>query len=239
MTNFPMFACYVMIAAASGATAAPKAPTGAPAAKAPADDADAWAGKVQKAYDGVKDFSASFGQVTLLGGKTPGPKASGRVFMQKPGKMRWEFDEPADEKKVIVTDGATLWMYDVPENQVIVNEHVKETTSMTALNFLEGLGSLKKSFAVAVVPARANATDPGAVFLKLTPNEDADVQMAEIVLSIDRKTALANEAFLVDALGNETRMTFTAAKVNKGLPAKTFQFEIPAKAEVIKPTLLQ
>ena len=259
MTNFPLYACFsVAMAAAPGAPstwlpeslpttaaagdkpAATKVQVKSPStAKKDADDADTWAVKVQKAYDAVKDYQASFEQVTLLGGKNPGPKASGTVALAKPGKLRWEFKEPADERKVIVSDGETLWMHDIPENQVIVDENMKQTTSLTALNFLEGLGSLRKSFDVSVVAPRKTATHPGSVFLRLVPKEDADVQVAEIVLSIDRKTSLANEAFLIDAMGNETRLTFKAPKVNTGIPAKTFRLEIPPNAEVIKPALLQ
>jgi len=200
---------------------------------ASAPDASAWASKVQKAYEGLKDYSAGFEQQAIL--KTgPGPKATGKVYLAKPGKMRWEFESP--DKKTVVSDGKTMWVYDPEENQVLVQEHLELSTSLTALNFLSGLGQLGKDFDVSPSAPRADASDPKAVFLSLKPKPTADVQLAEIVLEVDPRTSLANEVYLVDGLGNQTRLTFKSPQVNRGLKASTFTFTIPKDAEVINPT---
>lgn len=247
LTISPLFRCLyaaatLTAAAPAGPTpaASPTVPVAAPVSKkapAPAkDDANVWAGKVQKAYEGVKDFSASFEQgVTVKG--TTGSKSTGTIAVQKPGKMRWEFVTP--EKKSFVSDGKTMWMYEASENQVIVNENMAATTSVTALNFLEGFGKLREEFTVALATPRENAADKTLAFLSLRPKEDADVQFTEIILGIDRKTSLAAEVWLVDSLGNETHLTFKDRKTNQNLPAKTFTFDIPKNAEVIRPAMLQ
>lgn len=245
MTIAPLFRCLYAAAtltAAAPAGPSPTVPSAAPAPvakKTPApvkDDANVWAGKVQKAYEGVKDFSATFEQdVTVK--STTASKSTGTIAVQKPGKMRWEFATP--EKKVFVSDGKTMWMYEAAENQVIVNENMAATTSVTALNFLEGFGKLREEFAVALATPRENAGDKTLAFLSLRPKEDADVQFTEIVLGIDRKTSLAAEVWLVDSLGNETHLTFKDRKTNQNLPAKTFTFDIPKNAEVIRPAQLQ
>lgn len=212
-----------------------------PAAKqsaAPKDDASTWAARVQKKYESVKTYEATFEQVTALAGAdTTGPKAVGHVWIGKPGKMRWEFEKP--EKKVFVSDGKTLWIHDIEENQVIMNEHMQQTTSVTALNFLEGLGSLGEDFTVSLAEAPARATGKGHVYLSLVPKDQADVQLERILLAVDRKDHLADEVFLYDALGNETRLTFEGGKVNQAPKEGTFTLEIPKGAEVIKPALLQ
>lgn len=245
----PLFRC-LYAAATLAATApggapqpSPTVPTAAPVkstaktSPAPAkDDANVWAGKVQKAYEGVKDFSARFEQDVTVKGASAAP-STGTIAVQKPGKMRWEFETP--EKKSFVSDGKTMWMYDAAENQVIVNENMAATTSVTALNFLEGFGKLREEFAVSLATPRKNAADPSAAFLSLRPKDEADVQFTEIVLGIDRKTSLAAEVWLVDSLGNETHLVFKDRKVNPKLDPKTFVFEIPKGAEVIRPTLLQ
>jgi outer membrane lipoprotein-sorting protein len=41
-------------------------------------------------------------------------RENGRFFFYLPGKMRWEYD--SDPKKVIVSDGATLWMLEPAES---------------------------------------------------------------------------------------------------------------------------
>ena len=213
---------------------------GAPKAVTPKvpDDPAVWADRVQKAYNGIKDLSAGFEQtVTLKGAGATGVKSSDEVWIQKPGKMRWEFATP--EKKVFVSDGKTLWMYEAEENQVIVNEHMQETTSLTGLNFLVGLGNVRKEFDIASAVPPASATVTGAAFLSLRPKDQADVQVSEIIIAIDRISHLVHQVFLIDGLGNETKITFLSPRVNKGLPPERFTFQIPAGAEVIKPSLLQ
>jgi len=248
MMTGPLFSCtaaaFATLLLGAGKPAAPAAPptpaaTGAVTTAPPAkDDAGAWASKVQKTYENVKDLSAEFEQVTRFkGADKTGPKSTGTIEVKKPGKMRWEFATP--EKKSMVSDGKTLWMYDGEENQVIVNEFMQETTSVTALNFLEGLGDLKKSFTVTLATAPANATVKDAVFLTLTPKDTVDVQFTSILLAVDRKTGLAHEVFLTNPLGQQTRLTLAKLVKNKGLPDSRFVFEIPKDAEVIKPQLLQ
>lgn len=136
----------------------------------------------------------------------------------------------------MVSDGKTLWVYDAEENQVVIQEHIELSTSLTALNFLSGLGQLGKDFDVSLAQPRAGASDPKATFLSLKPKPTADVQLAEIVLEVDPRTSLADEVYLVDGLGNQTRLTFKSPQVNKGLKASTFTFTIPKDAEVINPT---
>jgi outer membrane lipoprotein carrier protein len=235
-----MNALFFLMLAATATPAPSPSPAASPkpAASPRADDSAKWAAKVQKAYVGVRDYQADFSQQTSLkGAGTEAPKSTGKVWIAKPGKMRWEFDSP--EKKTIVSDGKTMWMYDAEENQVIVNEHLDQTTSLTALNFLEGLGDLTKEFTVTMTDAPADAADPKAIFLALVPKDDSDVQLSRIVLELDKKTALAGEVYLDDALGNRTKVTFSGAKVNKGMKAETFTFPIPKGAEVINPAILE
>ncbi|HVO29374.1 MAG TPA: outer-membrane lipoprotein carrier protein LolA [bacterium] len=228
-----LLAARLLLLAATPAAA----PAGSPVPVAD-KEATAVAGKVQKVYEGVKELSADFEQETILrqGGKVTGA-TSGKVWIAKPGKMRWEYLKP--EVKTIVSDGKTLWMYDGEENQVVINEHMDESESFTALNFLGGLGQLTKSFDVKRIAAPARAKSSEDEFLALTPKPGEDLQVAEIDLGIAKKTNLADEVFLVDQLGNQTHLVFHELKTNAAAPAKTFTFDIPKNAEVVKPTVLK
>lgn len=232
-----LFSCLLLAAAPAAKPTSPATPVAATATPAVKDDAEAWATKVQKAYESVKDLSADFEQVSTFSGGTKGPKQTGTIEVKKPGKMRWEFATP--EKKAMISDGKTMWIYDAAENQVMVNEMMQETTSVTGLNFLEGLGDLKKSFNYSIVAAPTDATSKDAVFLNLVPKDAEDVQFTSILLAVDKKTSLANEVFLTDPMGSVTRLTLAKLTKNKSLPDSRFTFEIPKGAEVIKPQLLQ
>ncbi len=208
---------------------APVATATPPAAAAPAG----LVARVQRAYEGMRHYAAEFDQVTRLKGARAGAESGGRVWLQKPGRMRWEFERP--EKKLFVSDGKSMWIYEPSENQVIVTESVASSTSMTALNFLEGLGSLERSFDVATAEPPAEAAGKDLAFLVLTPKPESDVQYSRILLGVDPKSALAREVHLVDALGNATRLVFRNATTAAKGPPDGFTFAIPPGAEVIRP----
>lgn len=200
----------------------------------PTDDASAIAAKVQKKYEKVTDLSAKFTQqISVQGGARKGPTTTGTLYLKKPGKLRWEFDEAM----TFISDGKTLWQYDPDENQVIVNKFMQQTTSVTALNFLSGMGELTQAFNVSKVEPRGEKKDRG-LFIKLVPKDEEDVQLTELTLVIDPRTWLATEAYLTDPLGNETHLIFEDVKVNTGLKEARFNFQIPEGAEVIEPSLL-
>src|SRR6185503_760813 len=73
--------------------------------------------KVQRYYDATHDLHAKFSQelTSAIGG--PPRKASGEVWLKKPGKMRWDYQQPEDDKKVMIADGTTLWVYEADDAQ--------------------------------------------------------------------------------------------------------------------------
>src|SRR5438445_12200946 len=103
-----MISLFFLLLAATTPPASTSSPK--PAAVTPSSsskDAAAWAAKVQKAYIAVKDYQADVTQQTSLkSAVTPGQTMTGKVWIAKPGKMRWEFESP--EKKTIVSDGSTM-----------------------------------------------------------------------------------------------------------------------------------
>src|SRR5262249_31429251 len=96
-------------------------PTAAPAAPAkvapdPARDA---VDRIQKFYESTRDLHAHFDQEQsspVAGTK----KASGEVWLKKPGKMRWEYSRP--EKKLMLADGKMLWVYEPEDEQAFKHD---------------------------------------------------------------------------------------------------------------------
>ena len=37
------------------------------------------------------------------------------MWLKKPGRMRWDYEKP--EKKLMVSDGSTLWVYEPEDEQ--------------------------------------------------------------------------------------------------------------------------
>src|SRR5262245_16265560 len=130
----------------------------------PSVDAAATLAKVQKFYDSTKDLHARFEQ-TLESGIGGKKKASGEVWLKKPGRMRWDYTRP--EKKLMLADGQTLWVYE-PEDEQAFKQDLKSSTLPVSVTFLLGQGKLADEFDVqAVTPPGVGG--PGQVVLKLVP----------------------------------------------------------------------
>jgi outer membrane lipoprotein carrier protein len=113
----------LLVAAVPIALAAPRAAGSAPAegARAPggrsADPAGA-ARSLEARLNAVRALSARFTQ-TLESAALPSAQVEkGRVYLQRPGRMRWEYDDPPG--KLAVADGERSWLYLPEDRQVLV-----------------------------------------------------------------------------------------------------------------------
>src|SRR5262245_5037633 len=114
--------------------------------RAPEPSATDVARALQQKYDGVKDFSSDFAHVYRGGVLKKQLVAKGRLFIKKPGKMRWEYTEP--EEKLFVSDGTKLYSYIPQDKQVIVSSVPQDDSAPVPTLFLAGKGNLMRDFSV-------------------------------------------------------------------------------------------
>jgi len=221
-------AALVLAAAlATGATAAAGEQRGA------ANEADRCrdraASAVQSHYEGVRDVSAQFEQMTHGArlGTTPSAPAtsSGRVSLAKPGKMRWTYEKP--EPSLVVSDGKTVWIYDPAFGEVQKLPASEGFLTGAAAQFLLGAGDMRRDFKVA-----ATSCSETAAQLELTPRQPATYE--KLVLSVDPKTGNVSKTRIVDLLGNVVEVAFNDQRVNVSPAASEFQFEVPDGVKVIE-----
>jgi outer membrane lipoprotein carrier protein len=209
--------------------AQPEAPGTSPAGAAPACGAEA-AARVQERYDGIKALRARFVQTNRNvafgdAGGPPDAEARGRVEFAKPGRMRFEYESP--EPSLVVSDGATLWIYDPTAKEVQVLPVTGGFLSAAAVQFLLGEGRLAETFHVA-----AKSCAPDRAVLDLTPRAEAAYERIEI--AVERKTGWIRETTVYDLLGNRTHLAFSDLEPNAPAPAERFRFDPPAGVRVLK-----
>ena len=187
--------------------------------------------QVQGKYNQTKDFTANFQQSTNIGSLGRSQKAHGRVYLKKPGMMRWEYEKP--EEQLIVSNGKLLWIYDPSLNQVIEHSWDQVYASRVPTLFLAGLGHLQEDFQIlSQSPPPAARSQANAYWLKLIP-KDRQLNLTELVLTINPKTFLIEESWAEDNFGNTTSLVFSDIKVNTGVSDAIFQFKPPKGAEMI------
>lgn len=221
-----LFLCAGLLAAPLRAEERRPAPAKAPVQKGPARRAHRLAERVQRYYGRSHDFSASFAQRYSYLALGRVEERTGSVQVKKPGLVRWEYQTP--EKKLLLLDGKAFWQWVPEDNQVTVKRRVEESELSAAFTFLWGKGDLLQEFTPQLGEAQEGLPQ-GEVLLLAPRKQGGSVQ--RLVLVVDPKgQVLASQ--VTDAQGNENRLLFSGAQLDRGLPDTLFVFEVPKGASL-------
>ena len=180
---------------------------------------------VKRAYTGVSSFRADFVQTVRNPTMGTENKQKGRIAMEKPRKLRVEVGAPVTSQ--VMSDGRTLWVYDVASKSVLETPEATQGNEMGAL--LDDLTHLDEVFEVTLVdekPAKPSHT------VRLIPRKAGNFKSIELTLS--RQKYQIQELLLVDQLDNVTEMDFSNLHFNQDVPDSEFVFVAPAGVQVIR-----
>jgi outer membrane lipoprotein carrier protein len=198
--------------------------SGSAAAKLSAVDV---AAKIQKAYEGIATYEADFKQDYTMKAFGDKKSQSGHVTFMKPGKMRWEYNEP--KENVVVSDGVTLWSYIAAEKSAR-KMLVKDSQTPAALSFLTGKGDLSKEFNLELVDPVVLKYEGGYV-LKATPKVATSLYKY-VLFYVEGTKFHVTRVLIVDDQDNRNKFDFTAAKVNLKYDDSKFTWTPPAGVTV-------
>jgi len=196
------------------------APRAAPAKSSPT----AIAQRVQRYYERIKDFRASFSQTSTYPTFGNVKQASGKLFLKKPDLLRWEYDDG----RLIVLDGKSLWNWNPEDKEVQVKRGFGPDQVPAEFAFLFGKGKLLDRFSVRAVPRPPEL--PGGEAIELKPKKPSpDVQ--KLLFTVDAKGQVL-ATVLTNGQGDVNQLVFRDTKVNSNLPDSLFKFEPPKDAHV-------
>jgi outer membrane lipoprotein carrier protein len=147
---------------------------------------------VQAFYDSKGSLQATFSQVVKRPYRPGSQKATPRTgvaFFQKPGKMRWDYQVP--EQEYYVSDGTTLWIYEVKKN-IAYKKNIENSRLYNSMKFLFGAGNLREEFNLSL-----GKTGDNEVELVLIPKAGEQV-FKKLVLVVDAKTYEIQRTVLTD-----------------------------------------
>lgn len=193
-----------------------------------ADSAQDLVRNVQTRYDATQNFAADFSQEMRIEAGGQVLKSSGKVWFQRPGKMRWAYVTP--EEQTIVADGETLWIVQPADNQVLKAPLANAFESRTPVSFLLGVARIEKDFRATVL----SPGEDGRLRLQLDPLSSEDGSLGALILAVDPKTYDVAAATIRDPLGNETRVELKDMRRNEQIDESLFRFERPAGMDVIE-----
>ena len=202
----------VVLAAGAGWLAA------AGAARAESRDIE----RVQSYVERLSTLRADFRQEVLDAAGAVREQAEGTLLLQKPGRFRWEYRRPSEQ--LLVSDGTTVWLYDVDLEQVTVRR-IGDSLSTTPAMLLSGQSRVDESFT-----ASDGGQADGLDWVQLIPKlEDTDFRSLRLGF---RGGELARMD-LTDRLGQRTSIEFRAVERNPVLPPAAFTFVPPPGVDVV------
>jgi outer membrane lipoprotein carrier protein len=189
------------------------------ATPAPAGSA---AATVESRLAGLATWSADFTQTIDDGHGKVLRSAAGKLYLQRPGKFRWDYTEPSEQ--LVLADGKQIWFYDKDLSQANVRD-MDATLASTPASLLSGNGAVSSQFDIKALPPSG-----GLEWFQLVPKKsDTDFQLVRIGFE---KGELAS-MFLADKLGQVTQLTFTHTSRNTKFADDLFTFTPPAGVDVI------
>lgn len=197
-----------LAAALAALTALAEPPAG------PAAAAHALARRVQAHYLRTRDLEARFVQTYTYAGLGRRQTSRGRLLVKKPGRMRWDYEEPA--RKTIAVVGSRLVQYEPEANQAYVDDHFDATAMSAAVTFLLGKGDLEKEFEI------STGEKGGLVLVPRKP----DPRVESVTLSVGPEGEVTATR-VVDGSGNSNEIVFSDLKHNAGLADADFEVRLP------------
>ena len=197
------------------------------------EDVHSLMGKIQGKYNQLEAASASYTRdvitrsMSMMGMKTSGDLATGKLFFQFPHFIRMEQETPTHE--ILVSDGAVLLWY-LPREKTLYKYPAKKFgKELTVLRDLfRGLNNAEKRFHIALLEPTKDST----FRLKLTPDPPWE-QVDYLVASFSRTLAIKGLE-IHNFLGTVTRFTINNLKPAGPFANDFFKLQVPENTKIIE-----
>lgn len=179
---------------------------------------------IQKSYESVMTFKATFRQKAFVKMLNKVEVAQGKVQIKKPGKMKWVYNSP--DPQILISNHKILWLY-LPEDKQATRVPVNSIYSSNApALFLAGKGKLTDTFNIAQV-----LTGENTITVEFTPKED-DNNISRLTLRTNKNNYQITGASVYDKLGNKTDINFRKIRINEKIAESVFDFQVPTGVEI-------
>lgn len=169
--------------------------------------------RVEDYLNELKTLQARFIQVSQRG-----RVAEGDLYLQRPGRVRFEYDPPVPI--LIVSSGPVLYYFDKELEQttqvfvratpvgILVREKLSFTDDVTVSHFAQRAGTIR-----------------------ITVQRTGDPEEGAITLVFNDKPLMLRQWVVLDAQGQQTAVTLTNVRTGHPLDPKLFKFDVPEEPE--------
>lgn len=185
----------------------------------------------------VRNNFASFdtyqaGFVMTTEGKGQRTRQTGIIRYKAPDKMLAQFSRPSGQK--VVSDGRTMWIY-LPSLNVVAEQDLEAEGGMFSAASRSGLNRLFRRYHYRFASKEQPVTraDGSKMYV-------LELQQKESRAGLRQMTLYINEDYFITraegntASGKKIELTFSDIKTGIDMPDGMFEFDVPARARVIK-----
>lgn len=217
----------LVVAAVSVPCLAVSSARSVPAEQTPA--LDDYVRQFESSYHDVRTLRASFTQEYSAWNHTR--VESGEMYLQRGGKMRWEYQKP--EAKLFLSDGKNVLLY-VPSEKQLTRTPVGESGDVRVpLELLVSRLSVRRLFSRIEFAGPEVPAEPGDRVLRAYPKRGAEQEYRDVLVELTPEFDIRR---LVVTYPDETTMAFSFDRIARNVPVAPalFQFVPPAGTEVIQ-----
>jgi outer membrane lipoprotein carrier protein len=179
-------------------------------------------------YNHLSSFKANFTEIYQ--GPGVSRTESGVLWLKKPGKMRWEYQEPRE--KLFLTDSHMAFFYVPGERQARKTPLRNLDDIRSPLRYLLGKTKLEKELEGLSVAADKTPLKGGDTVLRGVPKGMKD-RISDVLLEISPSFEI-DRIVIVEIDGTRTDFRFSNTQDNVAVADKLFHFTPPAGVEVIE-----
>jgi outer membrane lipoprotein-sorting protein len=183
--------------------------------------------EVQAFYAKIKQVSAKFRQEVVNATFNTSKTVDGKVWISKPGKMRWDYYSKPKKGKVttnksFITNGKMLYVVEHNNKQVSI-KNLADDLLPVAVTFLYGKGDLAADF-----DGKMDTTNKygakGDFVLELTPKKPS-AQYKRLYLVVDPGNYRVKQSIIIDSADNKNHFRFYEPDFEKAVDAAWFEFD--------------
>lgn len=182
--------------------------------------------KVQKFYASVNQVTALFRQTVTYSTFGTTKESNGKLWIQKPGKMRWDYSEKKKQdtqvKKSFISNGSYLYMVE-HDNKQVVKKNLQNDLMPVAISFLYGKGDLKAEFN-AELDKTGKFGSKDELVLKLTPKKPS-AQYKNLYLVVATTDFHVTQSIIIDSSDNTNHFRFFSPDFKAAVDARWFEFD--------------
>jgi outer membrane lipoprotein carrier protein len=188
---------------------------------APQGELDNLVKRIEARYGRMRGLAADFEQ-TYSGQGISTRRERGRLFLQRPRRMRWEYD-PAPGKLFIV-NGREVWFYVPADREATHADAGSVSDARFPFLFLLGATNLRRLFRSISLVENSSA-QPEARTLRLVPR-DKVAGLREVFLEVFDDGRISRIR-IIDEAGMASEVTLMNVHENFIAPAEAFTFRPP------------